>query len=77
MAVAQAGKAVLTGRYRLEPSVFGGVKIIVEEHGDKGFVWRHATRADIPELEPMVADGWRFPEERSGVLGHDGKRHHV
>jgi hypothetical protein len=27
------------------------------------------------QLEPMVADGWRFIEERDGVLGHDGKRY--
>ena len=45
---------------------------------DRGAVprdrWRRATVADLAALEPMVADGWRFVEERHGILGYDGKR---
>lgn len=66
--------STLTGRYKLERTLFGGVRLVVEDHLWTGFYWRPARASDFPKLEPMVADGWRFVEERNGHLMYDGKR---
>lgn len=63
---------MLTGRYKFEPRLTG-VMLYVEEHSG-GFYWRKAKKADLGALEPAVMDGWRFVEERHGILLQDGKR---
>lgn len=67
----------LTGRYKFEPTRFGYLRVLVEVHslrGHRGFAWRRAKKRDLKALEPAVADGWRFIEERNGQLYPDGKR---
>ncbi len=65
--------STLTGRYQFKPTLLGQVVLLVEEHSERGFIWRSACPADLPFLEPAVADGWRYVEERTGVLSTDGK----
>jgi hypothetical protein len=65
---------MLTGRYKFRKSWTGAVVLVVESRDAGGYGWRDAKENDLPALEPAVADGWRFPEERTGVLCHDGKR---
>lgn len=69
---------MLTGRYRLKTTFWGGIRLEVEEGYSlrrPNFSWRTARASDFKALEPMVADGWRFPEERTGVLCTTGKRY--
>lgn len=66
---------MLTGRYKLELDANSQLVLFVEDAKTRaGFVWRLATIEDLPRLEPMVADGWRFVTERNGILLEDGKR---
>lgn len=66
---------MLTGRYKFEPTRYGCLKVIVEDFSKRGgFSWRPATKRDLDALEPEIADGWRFREERDGSLNQDGKR---
>jgi hypothetical protein len=67
----------LTGRYKFVPLLGANKKLTlhVEVHDDSfGYRWRQAYMSDLAALEPEVADGWRFREERDGDLGYDGKR---
>lgn len=65
---------MLTGRYKFRETWTGAIALVVEDHGPRGYAWRDARASDLPALEPTVADGWRFLEERTGVLYPDGKR---
>lgn len=64
----------LTGRYQFKRGIMGLIVLHVEEHDASGFHFRRAKKADLVALEPEVADGWRFREERYGTLCYDGKR---
>jgi hypothetical protein len=65
----------LTGRYMFDATWFGSLAVMVEEYDeDTGYQWRRGKVRDLAALEPAVADGWRFVEERRGVLLENGKR---
>jgi hypothetical protein len=67
----------LTGRYKFEPQGpdrAAPLMLYVEERNERGFEWRLGRANDLKALEPEVADGWRFREERDGVLDYSGKR---
>lgn len=60
----------LTGRYKFEPRWRGVVLFVEEGIPGQGVRWRKATPADLKDgkVELAVSDGWRFPEERYGML---------
>lgn len=65
----------LTGRYKFDAGWFGNLTVLVEEYDEQeGYWWRRGKVRDLADLEPAVADGWRFVHERCGTLLENGER---